>query len=97
MRAKGRQTLKARREAGKQAYTPRLIDVWADSEASRRGLRLPAAWRAPTASALSGWSKRLGLTDGAAFYGFRTWREYIWKNPTWSLRQLVGVMLEDAK
>jgi hypothetical protein len=64
--------------------------------AQARGLKLPNLATAPTSGKIEHWLHRLCLTgrDFTAWCGF-TPAGWIATNPTWSLRALVGLLLED--
>ena len=86
--------------------TPRKVraglknDFLADAEwmelARERGMQLPNATTAPTTGKIENWYHRLGLS-GQQFVAWCGWTpaEWIARNPTWGLRPLVGLLLED--
>ena len=61
-------------------------------------IRLPQAKTALTTAGMEKWLRRLGLS--VSWYkdwsGFVTLKEFIVANPTWTLRNVVGLWLEEC-
>lgn len=70
-----------------------------DTEAKKRGIRLPAWWVAPTPTSVRWWFKKLRQDEEFEHvYGDRmTASKLIELNPTMPLRAFVGQMLEEAR
>ncbi len=70
---------------------------WVDL-ATARGLKLPNLATACTQAAVAPWLKRLGISrdEFTRWCGYRNPTAWSAANPTWSLRSLVGLLLEDV-
>jgi hypothetical protein len=92
-RAKALESRKAKVEAGAHYKRDWLESGLWDSEAQKRGIRLPQWHRAPTPRLLKRWHESLEKEPFEAVYGCKPAR-LIALNPNMPLRAFIGQMLE---